>query len=110
MPKGLQRRGFNLPPPWLSRIVRAMTQLGHLEKVLRHAEERLVMKSGERPTDVLNVYKKFLKVEEHRLRLLHRAGGRGREIAKRRAELMDVVLRHVFKAADENYRQTHADN
>jgi [protein-PII] uridylyltransferase len=87
-----------------------MTQLGHLEKVLRHAEERLVMKSGARPTDILNVYKKFLKVEEHRLRLLHHAGAGGREIAKGRAELMDVVLRHVFKAADENYRQTHADN
>jgi [protein-PII] uridylyltransferase len=99
-----------LPPLWLSRIVRAMTQLGHLEKVLRHAEERLVTKSGARPTEILNVYKKFLKVEEHRLRLLHHAGGGGREIAKGRAELMDVVLRHVFKAADENYRQTQADN
>src|ERR1700689_3253957 len=108
MPKGLQRRCFNLPPPWLSRIVRAMTQLGHLEKVLRHAEERLVTKSGVRPTDILNIYKKFLKVEEHRLRLLHHAGGGGREIAKGRAELMDVVLRHVFKAADENFRETHA--
>src|SRR5271168_2835274 len=110
MPKDLQRRCFNLPPPALSRIVRAMTQLGHLEKVLRHAEERLVMKSGARPTEILNVYKKFLKVEEHRLRLAHHAGGGGREIARGRAELMDVVLRHVFKAADENYRQTHANN
>ncbi len=87
-----------------------MTQLGHLEKVLRHAEERLVLKSGARPTEILNVYKKFLKVEEHRLRMLHHAGGGGREIAQGRAQLMDVVLRHVFKAADENYRQTHADD
>jgi [protein-PII] uridylyltransferase len=87
-----------------------MTQQGHLEKVLRHAEERLVMKSGARPTEILNVYKKFLKVEEHRLRLLHHAGGGGREIAQGRAQLMDVVLSHVFKAADENYRQMHADD
>ena len=85
-----------------------MTQQGHLEKVLRHAEERLVLKSGARPAEILNVYKKFLKVEEHRLRLLHRAGGGGREIAQGRAQVMDVVLRHVFKAADENYRQTRA--
>jgi [protein-PII] uridylyltransferase len=87
-----------------------MTQQGHLEKVLRHAEERLVLKSGARPGEILNTYKKFLKVEEHRLRLLHHAGGGGREIAQGRAQLMDVVLRHVFKAADENYRQTRADD
>jgi [protein-PII] uridylyltransferase len=85
-----------------------MTQQGHLEKVLRHAEKRLVLKSGARPAEILNVYKKFLKVEEHRLRLLHHAGGGGREIAQGRAQVMDVVLRHVFKAADENYRQTRA--
>ena len=85
-----------------------MTQQGHLEKVLRHAEERLVLKSGARPAEILAIYKKFLKVEEHRLRLLHHAGGGGREIAQGRAQVMDVVLRHVFKAADENYRQTHA--
>src|SRR6266478_75566 len=85
-----------------------MTQPGHLEKVLRHAEKRLVLKPGARPTEILNTYKKFLKVEEHRLRLLHHAGGDGREIAQGRAQVMDVVLRHVFKAADENYRQTHA--
>ena len=85
-----------------------MAQQGYLEKVLRHAEERLVLKSGARPAEILNVYKKFLKVEEHRLRLLHRAGEDGREIAQGRAHVMDVVLRHVFKAADENYRQTHS--
>ncbi|HXI84042.1 MAG TPA: [protein-PII] uridylyltransferase [Verrucomicrobiae bacterium] len=84
-----------------------MTQQGHLEKVLRHAEKRLVLKSGARPAEILNTYKKFLKVEEHRLRLLHHAGGDGREIAQGRAQVMDVVLRHVLKAADENYRQTH---
>ena len=87
-----------------------MTQQGHLEKVLRHAEERLVLKPGARPAEILSTYKKFLKVEEHRLRLLHHAGAGGREIAQGRAQVMDVVLRHVFKAADENYRQTHAGN
>src|SRR5258706_4393754 len=84
-----------------------MTQQGHLEKVLRHAEKRLVLKPGARPAEILNTYKKFLKVEEHRLRLLHHAGGGGRGIAQGRAQVMDVVLRHVFKAADGNYRQTH---
>ena len=98
-----------MPAFALSRIVCAMTQQRYLDKVLRHAEERLVLKSGTRPSEILNVYKKFLKVEEHRLRMLHRAGGGGREIAQGRAQVMDVVLRHVFKAADEHYRQAHSE-
>jgi len=89
-------------------MVSVMTSQRYLDKVLRHAEERLVLKSGTRPAEILNVYKKFLKVEEHRLRMLHRAGAGGREIAQGRAHVMDVVLRHVFKAADENYRQAHS--
>jgi [protein-PII] uridylyltransferase len=101
---------FNLPVFGLSRIVSGMSQQRYLEKVLRHAEERLVLKSGARPAEILNVYKKFLKVEEHRLRMLHRAGAGGREIAQGRAQMMDVVLRHVFRAVDENYRQTHSSN
>ena len=70
-----------------------------LEKVLAHAETRLAPTGARRPTDVLPLYKKFLKVEEHRLRLRHQAGGSGREICTRRAELVDVLLGYVFGAA-----------
>src|SRR3982074_1138096 len=70
----------------------------HLDKVLAHAEEQLVT-GTQRPTEVLPVYKKFLKIEEHRLRLKHQAAGGGREICARRVDLVDVLLRHVFKAA-----------
>src|SRR5215469_574922 len=70
-----------------------------LEKVLAHAESRLAPTGKRRPTEVLPLYKKFLKVEEHRLRLRHHAGGGGREICARRAELVDVLLRYVFGAA-----------
>src|SRR6185312_2747776 len=70
-----------------------------LEKVLAHAESRLAPTGTRRPTEVLPLYKKFLKVEEHRLRLRHQAGGGGREICARRAELVDVLLRSVFGAA-----------
>ncbi len=52
-----------------------------------------------RPTEVLPTYKKFLKLEEHRLRLKHQAGGGGREICAGRGEVVDVILRHVFAAA-----------
>jgi [protein-PII] uridylyltransferase len=70
-----------------------------LEKVLAHAESRLAATGSRRPTEVLPLYQKFLKVEEHRLRLRHQAGGGGREICARRAELVDVLLRYVFGAA-----------
>jgi len=71
----------------------------HLEKVLAHAEDQLAVAGKQRPTEVLATYKKFLKLEEHRLRLRHQAGGGGREICARRGELVDVILRHVFTAA-----------
>src|SRR5881392_416797 len=71
----------------------------HLEKVLAHAEDQLVVEGKQRPSDFLSSYKKFLKLEEHRLRLRHQAGGGGREICARRAELVDVLLRYVFDAA-----------
>jgi [protein-PII] uridylyltransferase len=71
----------------------------HLEQVLAHAASRLAATGTRRPTEVLPLYKKFLKVEEHRLRLKHQAGGGGREICGRRAELVDVLLQYVFGAA-----------
>ena len=70
----------------------------HLDKILAHAERELVSANSQRPTDVLPLYKKFLKIEEHRLRLRHRAGGGGREISALRVELVDVLLRHVFRS------------
>jgi len=70
----------------------------HLEQVLAHAEDQLSPTGRQRPTDVLPIYKKFLKIEEHRLRLKHQAGGGGREICARRVDLVDVLLRHVFAA------------
>ena len=71
----------------------------HREQVLAHAANQLAATGARRPTEVLPLYKKFLKVEEHRLRLKHQAGGGGREICRRRAELVDVLLQYVFDAA-----------
>ncbi len=76
-----------------------MENSGNLEKVLARAEDQLAQAGKRRPTEVLATYKKFLKLEEHRLRLKHQAGGGGREICARRGELVDVILRHVFAAA-----------
>src|SRR5437660_8875099 len=71
----------------------------HLEQVLAHAASRLAATGARRPTEVLPLYKKFLKIEEHRLRLKHQAGGGGREVCTRRAELVDILLQYVFCAA-----------
>jgi len=76
-----------------------MAKSRHLEQVLAHAANQLAATGTRRPTEVLPLYKKFLKVEEHRLRLKHQAGGGGREICARRAELVDVLLQYVFGAA-----------
>src|SRR6202035_4338588 len=76
-----------------------MANSQHLDKVLARAENQLAQAGKRRPTEVLPTYKKFLKIEEHRLRLKHQAGGGGREICARRGELVDVLLRHVFGAA-----------
>src|SRR2546429_3132141 len=71
----------------------------HLEQVLAHAANQLAATDARRPTEVLPLYKKFLKIEEHRLRLRHQAGGGGREVCRRRVDLVDVLLKHVFNAA-----------
>jgi [protein-PII] uridylyltransferase len=76
-----------------------MATTRHLDKVLAHAANQLAATEARRPTEVLPLYKKFLKVEEHRLRLKHQAGGGGREICARRAELVDVLLQYLFGAA-----------
>src|SRR2546423_12988040 len=71
----------------------------HLGKVLAHAERQLGSARTMRPAESLPLYKKFLKIEEHRLRLRHQYGGGGRDICALRVELIDVLLQHIFDAA-----------
>ncbi len=78
----------------------------HLEKILAHAERDLASTGAQRPRDVLPIYQKFLKIEEHRLRLRQQAGDGGREVCARRIDLVDVLLRHVFAAANRAVEKT----
>ncbi|HEX4084157.1 MAG TPA: [protein-PII] uridylyltransferase [Chthoniobacteraceae bacterium] len=71
----------------------------HREKVLAHAEAQLALQGKESPAELLALYKRFLKIENHRLRLTHYAEGGGKEIAHQRASLVDIVLRHLFDGA-----------
>jgi [protein-PII] uridylyltransferase len=41
----------------------------------------------------------FRKKEEHRLKIWHRAGGGGKEIAGRRTEFVDILVREIFQFA-----------
>jgi [protein-PII] uridylyltransferase len=81
----------------------------YLEKVLRHAERKLVHESHLRPTDLLDVYRRFLKLEEHRLKLEHMHGGGGRELVQKRADVITVMLRHIWEGAWETHRKSHLD-
>src|SRR2546423_11304580 len=71
----------------------------HLGKVLAHAERQLASARTMRPVESLPLYQKFLKIEEHRLRLRHQYGGGGREICALRVELIDVLMQRIFEAA-----------
>src|SRR4051794_41231333 len=74
--------------------------LRHREKVLAHAEQQLRSQGQLSSAELLSLYKKFLKIENHRIRLKHYSGGGGREICAQRASLVDIVLRHLLQTAN----------
>ncbi len=69
----------------------------HKQKVLAHAAESLGpgRRKAKTRAELIALYKRFYKIENHRIKLLHRAGGGGVEIARRRADLLDTVLRNL---------------
>lgn len=72
------------------------------EKIRANAAVRLALPPDRQPAQELPRYKTFLKVEAHRLKLLHRAGASGREVCHARAEVLDSLLRHLWEAAKES--------
>jgi len=81
----------------------------HLEKVLRHAERELVHQSHLRPTDLLDIYRRFLRLEEHRLKLEHIHGEDGRDLCEKRADVISVMLRHLWNGAWDTHLRSHMD-
>ena len=73
--------------------------LSHREKVLAHAEQDLLSRASLQPEELLKLYQKFIKLENHRIRLRHSSGGSGREICMQRATVVDIVLRHLLVSA-----------
>jgi [protein-PII] uridylyltransferase len=74
----------------------AVNLLRHREKVLAHAERQLAEQGKLQGPELVALYKKFLKIEEHRILLKHKSGGGGRECCGLRASLLDTVLRHLL--------------
>jgi [protein-PII] uridylyltransferase len=76
---------------------RTGTLSDHQARVHREVAEQLAtVMDGEKELPMAKL-QSFRKKEEHRLKLWHRAGGGGREIAARRTELVDILFREIFR-------------
>ncbi|HVJ45427.1 MAG TPA: nucleotidyltransferase domain-containing protein, partial [Luteolibacter sp.] len=73
----------------------------HLKTLESHARKALepALKGQLSPAERIALYKRFLKIEEHRILLRHRAGAGGLEIARARAELIDTIVTSIYEAA-----------
>ncbi len=67
-----------------------------LDRMKASAAERLKLPDGRRPSEEAPRYRNFLKVESHRLKIMHRGGGSGREVCAARAAMLDVLLTNVL--------------
>ena len=74
-----------------------------LERIEANAEARLTLPPGCKPRDEIARYRNFLKVESHRLRILHRGGGSGREVCRARAGILDLLLRYILEATQREW-------
>ncbi len=75
------------------------------EKVLRHAEQRLQRQAHASLEAHLELFRKFLKVEDQRLAMQHRYSLEGVRICKQRANLIDLLVQHITKIASEEYAE-----
>ncbi len=69
------------------------------DRVLEHAQREFSDSPGSDSPHLLALYQKFLRIENHRLRLRHLAGGGGRDVCASRASLIDLILRRIFAEA-----------
>lgn len=67
-----------------------------IAKIEESARKLLVLPPLSKPADELPRYKRFLKVESHRLHLLHRGGASGLEVCRARSAMMDVLIRRLW--------------
>jgi len=70
-----------------------------LKKIEAAAAARLSFSPEAPSAEKLARYKNFLKVEAHRLKLLHRAGAAGIQVCEGRAAILDALVRHLWDSA-----------
>lgn len=68
-----------------------------LEKIQANAVSRLVLPAKVHPRADLARFRNFLKVETHRLKIVHRGGGEGREVCHARSLIIDLLLRSILE-------------
>lgn len=71
-----------------------------LEKIDASAKSLLKLPPGRTPSQELNRYKRFLKIESHRLRMLHRGGESGKNICMGRSVVLDVLINYILEALE----------
>jgi [protein-PII] uridylyltransferase len=69
-----------------------------VQKIEANAATRLALPPGVAPAQELPRFKNFVKVEAHRLKLMHRAGGSGLGVCRARAAMTDILIRHMWMA------------
>src|SRR5262245_7928899 len=77
----------------------AKTMSLHWERTGAHARERLALAEADAHTAQAATLRRFLGLESERLRMRHRFGIGGAEIASGRSYLVDVVVQHVCRTA-----------
>jgi [protein-PII] uridylyltransferase len=70
-----------------------------LEKIEADAAARLRLPAGRTAAQELARFKTFLKVETHRIKMLHRSGGGGLEVCRARAAILDAMVRQLWETA-----------
>jgi [protein-PII] uridylyltransferase len=73
----------------------------HLKTLDEHAREALkpALEGQLSPAERIALYKRFLKVEEHRILMHHRSGAGGLEIVRARGALIDTIIRSILDAS-----------
>ena len=72
-----------------------------IAKIAESARRQLVLPPLSRPAEELARYRRFLKVECHRVKILHRGGGEGLLVCRLRSAVYDELLRHLWEAIEQ---------
>jgi [protein-PII] uridylyltransferase len=72
--------------------------MGLQDQSFEQAATKLREQTKSRKGESVAIFKGFRKAAEHRLQLWHKSGGGGREVARQRSEMVDVLLRELATA------------